>query len=159
MQGFSSANDDGELPRDLNVLLVEPQRFLCGIMRGALISAGVDTDNITEARSATKALDMLKTRAFDVVLTELDLPDTDGEYVVRKAREWGIVIPIMAVTAEATEHKLRVAVNAGISDFLVKPVSQMMVSKRIARQLLSPGLPDPERRRGNNLSGFSLATA
>ena len=148
-------SDDTDLPGDLTVLLIEPQRFLSRIMCSALINAGVFTDNITEVSSATKALDLLKTKAFDVILTEMDLPDTDGEYVIRKAREWGVDSPIVVITSGATEGKVREAVNAGVNDFLVKPVSQILVSKRIARQLHHPQVPDLNRH-ASTLSGFSL---
>ena len=147
--------DSSDLPASLCVLLVEPQRSLSGILRNALVGAGVVTDNIIEARNATNALALLKTRIPDVILTELNLPDTDGDYLVRKAREWGINIPILVITSDATEYKVREAISAGVNDFLVKPVSQLFMSKRIARQL-SATPPVPLQAPNQQLSGFSL---
>lgn len=150
--------ETSDLPSSLTVLLVEPQRFLSGILRHALISAGVLTDNILEVRDAAGALTLMKSRIPDVILTELNLPDADGGFLASKVREWGIRVPIMAVTSEATEYKVREAVGAGVNDVLVKPVSQLLVSKRIARQLSAhPPVPFAhEHQAPAHLSGFSL---
>ena len=124
-----------DLPGALAVLIVEPQRFLSGILRNALVSAGVMTDNIMEVRDAASAMTLLKTRVPDVILTELNLPDADGDFLVSKVRERGIAVPVLAVTSEATEYKVRAVIGAGANDVLVKPVSQLLMSKRIGRQL------------------------
>lgn len=155
---MSDAAEATELPAGLTVLLVEPQKFLSGILRNALISAGVYTDNILEVQTATKALELLKTRVPDVILTELNLPDTDGDFMIRRARESGITVPILVVTSEAYEYKVREALAAGVNDFLVKPISQLVISRRIARALrtaFAPPAPLAAPRQAN-LSNFTL---
>lgn len=149
------AMDATDLPAGLTILLVEPQKFLSGILRNALVSAGVYTDNILEVQTATKALELLKTRVPDVILTELNLPDTDGDFMIRRARETGITVPILVITSEAYEYKVREAVAAGVNDFLVKPISQLLISRRIARQLrVDP--PVPVEAHKATLSNFTL---
>jgi DNA-binding response OmpR family regulator len=127
------------LPEYLGVLLVEPQKFQSDIVRSALLSAGVDVDKITEARSAASAMECVKNSVPDIVLLELDLPDAPGEHLIRHIRERRIKAPILAVTGQGESSRVRDAVAAGVDDYLLKPVSNGQIIQRIIRHLKKAG--------------------
>lgn len=123
------------LPTEVGVLIVEGYKFQSDILRNALIGAGVAFDRILEARDVASALDALKDTVPDVVITELDLPDGQGETLVREIRQRKITAPILAVTSQGDGERVRGALAAGVSDYLLKPVSNAQITKRIARHL------------------------
>lgn len=131
------------LPENVGVLIVEPQKFQADIVRSALLGAGVGVDKIHEARDVTSALAVLKSMVPDIMITELDLPDATGEHLIQKAREMGVKAPILAVTSQGENTRVRDAVSAGVSDYILKPVSNEQITKRVARHLKKAGWDEP----------------
>lgn len=69
----------------------------------------------------SNAIDTIKSRAFDVVLSDLNLDNEDGESAIKAIREAGHVGPIAMVTGESTPSRLKAAMQAGAIAVLVKP--------------------------------------
>lgn len=131
------------LPEGVGVLIVEPQKFQSDILRNALTAAGVSVDKIVETRDVTTALAALKNMVPDVVITELELPDATGEHLIREIRQLEIGAPILAVTSQGGGDRVRSAVEAGVNDYLLKPVSNDQITKRVARHLKKAGWGAP----------------
>jgi two-component system KDP operon response regulator KdpE len=73
------------------------------------------------------------TRAPDVVLLDLGLPDIDGLEVTRRLREWSDV-PIIVISAREQEQDKIKALDAGADDYLTKPfgAGELMARVRVA---------------------------
>lgn len=136
------------LPENVGILIVEPQKFQSDILRNALVSAGVGVDKIVEVRNIQAAREALKNMVPDIVIVELDLPDGPGEDLVRDIRQRRIRAPILAVTSLGSNEHVRGAVEAGVSDYLLKPVSNDQITKRVARHLKKAGLGAPTQGPG-----------
>lgn len=80
---------------------------------------------VTCAASGLEALQLAATARFDLVLLDLQMPEMDGvETAVRLRRLSGYdKVPMVAVTANATEEYRRRCAAAGMQAFLTKPVS------------------------------------
>lgn len=80
---------------------------------------------VTCAASGLEALQLAATARFDLVLLDLQMPEMDGvETAVRLRRLSGYdKVPLVAVTANATEEYRRRCAAAGMQAFLTKPVS------------------------------------
>jgi CheY-like chemotaxis protein len=67
---------------------------------------------------------MAKEHLPDVVLLDLHLPDIDGEEVFRALQDDASTrgIPVVIVTADATEQRSRRLLDAGVSGYLSKPI-------------------------------------
>src|SRR5205814_8924900 len=89
---------------------------------------------ITDSR---KALDICATFDPDLILLDLIMPGMDGFALLEALREDGSesFLPIVVLTADITEEATARALEAGATDFLVKPVSQSEALLRI-RNLL-----------------------
>lgn len=88
------------------------------------------------AEDGQEALDLLGTRSFDVVLMDLMMPRMDGCEATRRFRAsdapWND-LPIIAFTAAAFAEDREVALEAGMDDFLEKPVRLDALEATLAR--------------------------
>ena len=77
-------------------------------------------------------LDALKTRSYDLLLIDWELPDINGPEVMKTIRyEMKIDTPIIFITSRDSEEDIVKALNSGADDYLVKPVRQFEFLARI----------------------------
>lgn len=75
----------------------------------------------TTAGTAGKALDLVKTTHFDVVILDVGLPDMDGRDACRLMRSSGVKCPIIMLTGADTEADTITGLEAGANDYITKP--------------------------------------
>jgi CheY-like chemotaxis protein len=78
--------------------------------------------------------------AFDCILMDVRMPDMDGLEATRAIRDWerthtGRHCPIMAVTANSSEEDRQACTDAGMDDFLPKPVIRADLHKKLTQWL------------------------
>ena len=119
-----------EQPPPPVVLIVEDEVQMLRFLRPALQGHGF---TILEARTGEDALREASTRAPDVVLLDLGLPDLDGIEVTRRLREWSQV-PILVISARGREEDKVAALDAGADDYVTKPfgVRELLARLRVA---------------------------
>ncbi|HTU57969.1 MAG TPA: hybrid sensor histidine kinase/response regulator, partial [Polyangiales bacterium] len=126
------ADEDAATLRDLKILLVEDEadgRELLSLLlerRGAVVRA---------AESATEALELLKEGSFDVMISDIGLPGTDGYGLIRQIRAGGLSsrdLPAVALTAFARAEDRRLAMSAGFQSHVSKPVDALELGTVIA---------------------------
>jgi hypothetical protein len=120
------------------VLVVEDDADTRDFLAFALQSAGV---KLTLAATAAEALDRLTAETFDLVVSDLSMPDADGYALIRRLRELdeaaGTRRPAVALTAHAGPDDRRRAIEAGFDAYLVKPVDAKDLAGVVARLLRS----------------------
>ena len=115
---------------NMRVLLVDDSEFNLEVIGGGLSAAGVE---VVTAGSGFEALDILASgQAFDAVLLDVQMPRMDGRETARRIRgddRW-TDLPVLAVTASAAEGELERCLEAGMNDFLTKPLDfeELLVS-------------------------------
>ena len=77
---------------------------------------------------------------FDLILMDVQMPEMDGLTAAAKIREWErsekrSPVPIIALTAAAFDEDRRMAKNAGMDDFLVKPISVTKLDEMLVQWL------------------------
>lgn len=100
------------------ILVVDDEPKMTSLICGALEDAGHVVQ--TTAKS-TEALDLLGRHAFDIVVTDLSMPEVSGMTILEKARERGAEVIMM--TAYGTAKTAVEAMKKGASDYLLKPIS------------------------------------
>ncbi len=92
-----------------------------------------DIAEIVEAADGDEALDMLKERAYDLVLLDWDMPGPDGLEVLKTIRSLRPRLPIIMVTGEAERVHVLKAIHAGASDYLVKPLEDGILREKVEK--------------------------
>jgi CheY-like chemotaxis protein len=107
----------------IHVLVVEDDDDARALVEKVLSSEGASVKSVSTARAA---LDMLAEERIDVLLSDIEMPGTDGYQLIRELRlrpsQQGGAVPALALSAFArTEDRLR-ALRAGFQLHLAKPV-------------------------------------
>jgi two-component system KDP operon response regulator KdpE len=112
------------------VLVVEDEPQVMRFLRATLPGHGY---RVLEAGNGAQALLEASTRAPDLVLLDLGLPDLDGIQVTRRLREWSSA-PIIVLSARGQEADKIQALDAGADDYLTKPfgVGELLARMRVA---------------------------
>ncbi len=112
--------------RGLTVLLAEDNNVNQMIFQKMLIRLGCE---VILARHGREALEALRTEEVDLVLMDCQMPELDGYQTTREIRAWGgsfATLPVIALTASAMAEDRQNCIDAGMDDFLSKP---LMISK------------------------------
>lgn len=118
-RGRASRSPSGGNGDAIRVAIVEDHPLMClGIRRALGVSEDIEV--VAEARTGSEAVAMLAEVAPDVVLLDYTLPDTDAVGVMREARAAGCRSSVVVLTCHTDEHRVRLAIDAGASGFLIK---------------------------------------
>ncbi len=114
----------------MKILLVEDSATLRHAMRNYITDAG-HTPLI--ARSGEEALQLLENTPVDMIIMDVEMPGLNGFETTRLIREWlaGHWIPIIFVTGLNEDEGYREGIDAGGDDYLIKPVSSMIIKAKI----------------------------
>ena len=93
---------------------------------------------VVMAHNAADALELLRTRAFDLMLLDEQMPGMRGVTLVREARELVPSLPVVMVTKSEEDTTLREALGANVTEYLVKPVNPRQVLSVVTRILEGP---------------------
>ena len=142
----------------LTVLVVDDSSFMCNMIEAILGSYGCK--NVVLAFSVTEALRKLDERPIDLAIVDWFMAPLDGLEFVRRVR-FGIhrpnpYLPIIMLTEHSEAERVRKARDAGVNDFLAKPVTGEAVYRHIVSLMedtrpfiKSSSFRGPERRRAD----------
>jgi CheY-like chemotaxis protein len=124
----------GKLPTGLRVLVAEDNPVNRHVFTEFLSSLG---HAVTTAEDGAEALEKLTQETFDLVFMDVQMPRVDGLQAVRRLRggECGADrarIPVVALTAYAMSGDRERFLEAGMSDYLPKPVSLNALQQTLA---------------------------
>jgi CheY-like chemotaxis protein len=118
------------------VLLAEDQRINRRVALLQLKELGYDADAVT---NGAEAIDAVARNAYDIVLMDLQMPEVDGLTAARAIRaaevQTGRHVPIIALTANALERDRRACIDAGMDDYLAKPLEISDLRRMLERWL------------------------
>jgi two-component system CheB/CheR fusion protein len=114
----------------LSVLLVEDHVDSAQLMRELLELSG---HRVEQACSITDALQLSENDSFDLLISDLGLPDGSGLELVRLLRGGGKVRHAIALSGYGMEEDLRRSREAGFEEHLVKPVNPRELDATIQR--------------------------
>jgi two-component system chemotaxis response regulator CheY len=105
----------------VRVLVVDDSRAMRAYIRGAL-KESLDC-SVTEAASGFEALRLLPRDAYDVVVTDINMPDINGLELIRFVRgsERHRAVPIVIISTQSTPRDRQRALELGADRYLAKP--------------------------------------
>ena len=107
------------------VVVVEDEPKIRALVRSYLERAGYA---VLEAATAARALELAP--AADLMILDLRLPDRDGEEVVRQVRS-ATALPLIMLTAKASEAERIAGLRLGADDYVTKPFSPRELVARV----------------------------
>lgn len=89
--------------------------------------------NVVTAGNGTEALRILQSQTIHAVITDWNMPGMTGLELTRAIRADAKLakLPVLMVTAEADRHQIELAIESGVSDFLVKPYSVNRLEEKL----------------------------
>ena len=123
-----------------DILIVDDERSMREFLGIYLRREGY---RIEAAPGGNEAIAAIKARAFDVVITDLRMPDIDGLTILAEAKRLHPDTEVIVVTAFSTTETAIAAMKAGAHDYLTKPfkidevglvVDRAMEKRRLARE-------------------------
>ncbi|HMK61933.1 MAG TPA: hybrid sensor histidine kinase/response regulator [Dissulfurispiraceae bacterium] len=106
-------------PADLSVLLIEDEESDAYLIKELLSEAPIRV-NVSHAGRLSVALQLMSETRFDVILTDLGLPDSQGLATFYKVRDTALNTPIILLTGFADDEFAMSTVQEGAQDYLVK---------------------------------------
>jgi two-component system, OmpR family, KDP operon response regulator KdpE len=102
----------------LRILIVDDEPAILRFLRAGLGSQGYV---VLEAENGQMALDAARSKRVDIMVLDLGLPDIDGLEVVRRIRDAGSAVPIIALSSRSDEAAKVRALDYGADDYVTKP--------------------------------------
>ncbi len=134
----------------MKILIVEDERAIAEVEKAYMEKEGYTADI---AGDGLKGLEMFAAESYDLVILDLMLPGMSGVDVCRTIRMKSQV-PIIMVTARSGEDDVVSGLDAGASDYVIKPFSPRVLMARVrANTRKETGSPDSQTIRvGNSLT-------
>jgi two-component system chemotaxis response regulator CheY len=119
----------------MKVLVVDDFATMRRIIKNALKQIGFA--DIMEADDGTTALAVLKDKAVDLIISDWNMPNMNGLDLLKKVRgdKETKAIPFIMVTAEAQKENVLQAVQAGVSNYIVKPFTAEAMKTKLSQTL------------------------
>jgi len=121
--------------KHLNILMIEDleaaQRVAFNIFKEINCKS-------TIVSNANRAIEQLLTQSFDIIFIDIQLPDMNGfelAQTIRGLNKRSPAIPLIAVTANATEDFFLQARTCGFNDFIMKPLTIESIRNALAMHL------------------------
>lgn len=119
--------------RSLRILVAEDDTTNQLVMQNILRKYGYECDL---AATGVQAVEAVRQKAYDVVFMDIQMPDLDGVQAAKEIRKLGLKDRaglIIGLTAHALQEDRQACINAGMDDYLCKPVEPDVFQKLLAR--------------------------
>jgi len=108
------------MPETASILMVEDEAGTRATLCAILEDAGY---KVTGLEKGTEALEMLKSHSFNVIITDIKLPDGGGLEILQLAKEINPDVAVIMMTGYASVETAVNAINEGAYAYFVKPVN------------------------------------
>ena len=121
------------MPTD-RILIIEDDEDQLALMRQYVSMLGYEVEGLTDG---TAALERVKSFQPDLVLLDLNLPNTPGMIILKSIKEDPATeeIPVMVMSSDDAEETVIVCLSSGASEFIAKPIRMAELTLKIQNAL------------------------
>lgn len=118
--------------KNIHLLIVDDSEMNVLVMKMIFKKHGINFDTAT---SAEDALVLMEKNKYDMVLTDIQMPEMDGiefaKHVRANTDQKNAKIPLIAITGQVNEEAYRTYLSAGINDYVIKPFTEIELMEKI----------------------------
>jgi DNA-binding NtrC family response regulator len=114
----------------LSILIVDDEEDILNVLKLILTKEGYQVDTALDGK---QALQLFRKKSYDIVLTDLRMPEMDGMELLERIKEIRPETEVLIMTAYASVESAVLAMKKGAADYIVKPFLNEDVKMRIAR--------------------------
>ncbi len=120
---------------EAQVMVVEDDADLLEALSETLSTAGYE---VAHARDGSDALKLLEQQQFDLVVSDIQMPNMDGHSMLKKVKENHPDLPVMLMTAYGSIQQAVDAMRDGAVDYMVKPFEAEVLVNMVSRYAGQP---------------------
>ena len=122
-------------------MIVDDSEVMRRIHKNTLKEQNIPEESMIEAADGVEALKLAISEQIDLFLVDWNMPKLDGLSFVKKLREMGPYgeTPIIMITSEAAKYNVIEAINAGVTNYVVKPIRGTVLWDKIAPYIRKKG--------------------
>jgi len=120
------------------VLFVDDSPTMRRIIHNSLNKIGFEDANISEAEHGVDAMSKLEANPPDLILTDWNMPEMNGEELVQAIRNSDKPyksVPILMITTRGMKDDVMTAVKLGVNGYIVKPFTPEVLKKKIMESI------------------------
>ncbi len=119
--------------KDMIAMVVDDFSTMRRIVRKIL--KDLQFQEIIEAENGAEAFELLKTNKVDLIVSDWNMPTMTGLELLKRVRadERFKALPFLLVTAEAQKENIIEAIQAKVSNYVVKPFSPAVLAEKLAK--------------------------
>lgn len=108
----------------MKILVIEDSGVMRRIHKNTLLEKKIKEEDIIEAKDGSEALEIAENESIDLFLVDWNMPKLNGLTLVKYLRSMNKYqeTPIFMVTSEAAKYNVMEAIEAGVTNYIVKPV-------------------------------------
>lgn len=117
----------------INILIVDDSATM-RMLLSVTIKKSVPGAGLSEAVNGVDALAKLQSRPFDLILTDMDMPEMDGAQLIRELREnLKSSIPVIIITTKGKENDVDLGMSLGANGYITKPINSLKLKEYITK--------------------------
>lgn len=116
-----------------DILVVDDSAAIRKILQRVLRQTGMAIKDIHEASDGQEALELLKSKTVQLVLTDINMPNMDGIQLLATLKGSGNLkdIPVVMITTEGGEARVAEAVKLGAIGYVRKPFTAEQIKEKL----------------------------
>lgn len=119
------------------VLIVDDSPAMRAFVKRVMEISGFDLESCLEAENGSQALEVLKTEWVDAILSDINMPEMDGEEFLRRleADESLRQIPVIIISTDGTKTRVERMLQLGARGYVTKPFRPEVLRAELERSL------------------------
>jgi len=120
-----------------SVLIVDDSPVMRTFIRRVMTLSGFEVGECVEASDGQEALERLRSRPVDVILTDINMPRMNGEEFLRRLEEDAQLrtVPTLVISTDATKGRILKMLSLGAQGYMTKPFSPEALREQLEQVL------------------------